>query len=75
MNKPLLWWGRCRAAKFYIAPLVAEVGLASLLPVNPDELSVVFLGSLDDARLGGAPRAEGRYERAVLAAQHNDVGV
>ena len=79
MNKLLLWWARCRAANLDTAPLDAELvlvgGLASPLPVNPDELPVVFLGSLDDARLGGAPRAEGGHEGAVLAAKHQDVGV
>jgi hypothetical protein len=49
--------------------------LASLHPMDSEEFTVVFLGGFEDTRPGGAPSAEGRYERAVLAAQHQDIGV
>jgi hypothetical protein len=41
----------------------------------PGELSIVLLGSLDDALPGGTARAEGCHERVVLAAQDQNVWV
>ena len=52
------------------------LGVPSLVgPVNPQELTVVFLGCLHDALPGGPTRAEGGHEGPVLATQHYDVGV
>ena len=52
------------------------LGVPSLVgPVNPQELTVVFLGCLHDALPGGPTRAEGGHEGPVLATRHHDVGV
>lgn len=51
------------------------IRFASRALVLPGQSPVVLFGCLNDALFGNVAGAEGRYEGAVLAAQHDDIGV